>query len=147
MLLLLFKVGEGRYALASDQIAEVVPNVKAKKIPLAPDYVAGLINCRGAAIPVIDLGTLLTGAPCPARYSTRIILVHYPLENRGIMPLGLIATAVTETIKTRYLEIPKSGVLMDEALYTGDMAADSEKMVQWFDLRQLLPASEIAKLF
>jgi chemotaxis-related protein WspB len=59
MLLLLFEIGNGRYALEVNQIIEIVPLVKFKKIPHSPDYVAGLMNYRGKGLPVIDLNLLL----------------------------------------------------------------------------------------
>jgi chemotaxis-related protein WspB len=47
MLLLLFEIGNGRYALETSQIIEIVPLVNLKKIPTTPAYVAGLMNYRG----------------------------------------------------------------------------------------------------
>lgn len=148
MLLLLFEIGDGRYALNAEQIVSVVPLVKLKKIPLMPDYVAGLMNYRGEAIPVIDLGQLVTGTPSAARFSTRIILIKYETATgQKEKKLGLIASQVTETVKTKLLTPPSSGVLMDENLYPDGIESESEGMIQWFDLKRILPDRKIDVLF
>lgn len=148
MLLLLFNIGDGRYALTAEQIMEIVPLVKVKEVPLAPDYVAGLMDYHGRPVPVIDLCRLLVRKPCETMLSSRIILVHYPTTGGRTSTLGLIAGQVTEAIKSDHSEIPPSGVLMDEALYQHHGAeAARDKMVQWFDLKKMLPEQEICKLF
>ncbi len=148
MLFLLFNIGDGRYALTAEQIVEVVPLVKVKEVPLAPEYVAGLMDYHGRPVPVIDLCRLLVKEPCAPMLSSRIILAHYPTGSGRSSTLGLIAGQVTEAIKSNITEIPPSGVLMDEALYQhhGTEAA-RDKMVQWFDLKKMLPEQEVCKLF
>ena len=81
MLLLLFETSDGRYALDSQHIVEIIPLLLPKKIPGAPGYVSGIINYRGQPVPVFDLCALAGGAPCRLYYSSRIILVHYPLAD------------------------------------------------------------------
>ena len=78
MLMLLFSLGQDRYAIESSQVVEVVSIVNLRKIPHTPDYVAGVFNYRGLIVPVIDLCSLTQGYPSHARFSTRIILVNYP---------------------------------------------------------------------
>ena len=44
MLFLLFELGRDRYALDALQVAEVLPLLALKEMPLAPPGVAGLLN-------------------------------------------------------------------------------------------------------
>jgi chemotaxis-related protein WspB len=74
MLLLLFEIAKGRYALDVTQVIEIVPLVNLKKITTAPAYVAGLMNYRGLGTPVIDLNQLVNGIPYENSLSTRIII-------------------------------------------------------------------------
>lgn len=48
MLMLLFHVESDLYALDSRQVVEVIPRVLLRKVPYAPEYVAGLFNCNCA---------------------------------------------------------------------------------------------------
>ncbi len=147
MLLLLFEIRDGRFALPTERIVTIVPYVRLKKIPKAPDYVAGIMNYRGTPVPVIDLSSLSEGTPCKYRFSTRIILVAYPyMENQDKL-LGLIAERITETAKIKQTTIPSSGILMDDALYTGKDDGNKDEMVQWFDLVRMIPAHMVKDLF
>ena len=65
MLFLLFELGHDRYALDVRQIAAVLPLVAVKRIPRAPPAVEGLLNYRGAPVPVIDVSQLTLGRPPP----------------------------------------------------------------------------------
>jgi chemotaxis-related protein WspB len=147
MLLLLFEIDNGRYALDVKQITEIVPLVKLKSIPTTPDYVAGLMNYRGEGIPVIDLNQLVESVAFEDALSTRIIIVKYPIKDKGDKHLALIANNVTETVSTRLTKPPPSGVLMDKSLYGGEITPDTNDMIQWFDMKKMLPEKEITLLF
>ena len=147
MLLLLFEIGNGRYALETNQIIEIVPLVNLKKIPTTPAYVAGLMNYRGEGVPVVDLCQLVDNVPSEDAFSTRIIIVSYPIKNLGDQPLGLIANNVTETVRTKLSKPPPTGVFMDSSLYNGEETQGTSDMIQWFDVKRMLPEEEIALLF
>ena len=147
MLLLLFEIGHGRYALDTNQIIAIVPLVNLKKNPTTPAYVAGLMNYRGEGIPVINLCQLVDNAPIEDALSTRIIIVSYPITNLGDRPLGLIANNVTETIRTKLSKPPPTGVFMNSSLYNGEETQATSDMIQWFDIKRMLPEEEIALLF
>ncbi|MFC1845002.1 chemotaxis protein CheW [Thermodesulfobacteriota bacterium] len=147
MLLLLFEIGNGRYALETNRIIEIVPLVNLKKIPTTPAHVAGLMNYRGEGIPVVDLCQLIDNSPFEDVLSTRIIIVSYPIKNLGEKPLGLIANNVTETVRTKLNKPPPTGVFMDSSLYNGDETHEASDMIQWFDVKKILAEEEIALLF
>lgn len=50
-----FRVGEVYYALDILRIREIIRPQKLTPIPKAPEFVEGVINLRGAVIPVVDL--------------------------------------------------------------------------------------------
>ncbi len=50
-----FRVGEAMYALDILRIKEIIRPQKLTRVPRAPDFVEGVINLRGAVIPIIDL--------------------------------------------------------------------------------------------
>ena len=147
MLLLLFEIDNGRYALDINQIIEIVPLVKLKKIPTTPEYVAGLMNYRGQGIPVIDLNQLIDSVPFEDALSTRIIIVNYPVKGMDDKSLALIANNVTETVRTKLTKPPPAGVLMDKSLYDGEITPETSDMIQWFDIIKMLPEKEITLLF
>src|SRR5215813_7014828 len=65
------------------------------RIPEAPAHLAGLIDVRGQAVPVIDLRLKLGLMPREAGADTRILVLDVPVETH-VLPLGLIADRVFE---------------------------------------------------
>lgn len=147
MLLLLFEINSGQYALDVNQIIEIVPLVNFKKFPYNPVYVAGLMNYRGAGTPVIDLNQLFDSVPFENAFGTRIIIVKYPVRGKGERPLALIANNVSETVRSKSNKPPTAGILLEKSLYDGEIPQEAGDMIQWFDIKKMLPEKEIMQLF
>jgi chemotaxis-related protein WspB len=147
MLFLLFQLGADRYALDARHVIEVLPLVGIKQIPLAPPGVAGLFDCRGTPVPVLDLSQLTLGRPARQRMSTRIVIVRYRDAAGGEHMLGLIAEKATETFRREPSDFVDSGVTNEHAPYLGPVTRDTRGIVQRIDVPSLLPASVRDMLF
>jgi chemotaxis-related protein WspB len=145
MLFLLFELGEDRYALDARRIAEVLPLVRIKRIPRAPEGVAGVIDYHGSPVPVIDLSLLALGRPARQRLSTRIVVVRYP--DGGDHLLGLIAERASETLRREPSDFSDSGVTSEAAPYLGPVTRDGRGLVQRVEVERLLPAAVRERLF
>ena len=64
---LVFNVRDKRYAIQSKIIGEVAVSEKVFPLPLAPDYVRGIINRYSVPYALIDIGFLLLGEASDAR--------------------------------------------------------------------------------
>ncbi len=154
MLLLLFHVGQERYALESDRVVQVFPNLLLKEIHHAPDYIAGLFNYRGQIIPVLDLSYLIQGKVCPNLLSTRIILVknqvnQVPEESSSptLYLLGLRAERVTTTLDVSTNDLKEKAISIDAAPYLGKIITDDQGLIQLIHIEHLLSGvSSIALL-
>lgn len=139
MLFLLFQLGADRYAIEAQRVAEVLPLVQVKAVPQAPRGVAGLINYRGQAVPVVDLSATTVGRPAALRLSTRLIVVRTTDTASGF--LALLAEQATDSARIDAAEFTSSGVNVAGAPYLGPVAKDAEgRLVQWIDWSKLLPA-------
>lgn len=147
MLFLYFQLGNDRYALDCSQVIEVVPLLGIKRIPQAPAAVAGAFNYRGKPVPVIDLSVLALGRPARHHMSTRIVIVVYPGADSAQHLLGLIAEKATQTLRRDPADFTESGVVNDDAPYLGPVATDPNGLLQWIDVKKLLPASVRDVLF
>ena len=147
MLFLVFELARDRYVVDVSQVAEVLPLVAITQIPHAPPAVAGILNYRGAPVPVIDVSQLALGRPAERRLSTRIVLIHYPVAEGQTRLLGLIAERATQTMRRAQTDFVASGVTSEGASYLGPVAPDSRGLLQWLDARTLLPASVRDMLF
>ena len=146
MLMLLFYVGNDRYALESSQVIEVIPRVILRKQQHAPEYIAGLFNYRGKIVPVIDLCQLIQGLPCPSCLSSRIMMVNYLGIDNNTHLVGLMAQQVTDTLNKQKTDFVNTGLEMNEAPYLGEMIIDEQGMIQRIRLEYLLSNSQQAYL-
>lgn len=142
MLMLLFYIGDDRYALPGRRVVEVVSLVDLKKLAQSPDYVAGLLNYRGKIIPVLDLCQLMVGKPYHPYLSTRIIIVEYLRSQETTFLLGLIAERVTETLDLPETALVDPGIKVDAAPYLGDIITDEQGMIQCIQVESLLSESQ-----
>lgn len=141
MLFMTFLLGDDRYALDASQIEEILPLVAFKSMSQAPNGLAGVFNYRGAPVPVIDLSELMLGRPAQRHLSTRILVVHYATDNGDKRLLGLIAEKAMETVRRDPTDFVSTGVGSERIAYLKPVAADAHGLLQWIDVKKLLPAS------
>jgi chemotaxis-related protein WspB len=145
MKVLVFSIGPDRYGLRLGAIARVLPVVDLKHVPLAPDFVAGLLDLHGEPVPVIDLSRLAGVIPEQLWFDTRLILVDYPAGDGAVRPLGLLAEHVIGIESLDDAALADSGV--DGAPFLGQVAAGPAGMLQLVELEQLLLPDVRALLF
>lgn len=138
MLLLLFYLDDDCYALDAREIDAVIPMLKAKRLPGAPSAVAGVIDYRGAVVPVVDLAALALGRPSVTRMSTRIVLVNYRRDESKGRLLGVMVERATETMRCDPSAFQDSGVANPNARYLGPVVGGPRGLVQWVTIDALL---------
>lgn len=147
MLFLLFELDQQRYALDTARVREVLPLVEIRAIPRAAPAVAGVIEYRGATLPVIDVSELVLGRPAERRLSTRIVLVQHQGPGGVERPLGLLLERATRTLRCEAGEFQPSGLSRAPAPYLGPLATSSSGLVQRLELNELLTPAACAVLF
>ena len=138
MLFVQFKVNDNKYILDVEDIVEIVPYVKLKRIPKAPDYVAGLLNYRGGSVPVLDVCRLMSDMPCEAKLSSRIALVNFRDDNHTIC-IGLLIEHLTETVRYEESDFSDTGVTVEESAYLGKVVIDDNRIVQLVNISEIVP--------
>lgn len=152
MLALTFQIGHERVACDVRNISEVVPRVPLARAPGSPDWLAGTLVYRQSIVPVIDLHVLLGAGDCPARLSSRIIVVPWQFSPGHQGWLGLLAANVSEIREIPLPHgVPSDGTSAAPAVAVRDGASaepdlgpafvDQGQTLRLFDLARLLPAS------
>lgn len=85
MAMLLFYVGENRFAIDHRAIMRVVPNIILKKTELGKSFLAGIMNFSGDLIPIIDFSQLIEKRDSRPFLDTRIILLGNSERKVGIL--------------------------------------------------------------
>jgi len=99
-----FKLGNELFAINVAQVREVLEVSTITRVPTAPDYMRGVVNVRGKAIPVVDL-RLRFGLPAITEtVSSRIIVMELQLGGETTV-LGGMADSVHEVIELDSSEI------------------------------------------
>jgi chemotaxis-related protein WspB len=137
MLFLLFELDGDRYALPAAQIVEVLALAPAKAIPGAPPWIAGVIEHRGALVPVVDVPRLALGRQARRLRSTRLVLARYRAHDAN-RPIGLIVEHATRTRRIERDQFVDSGVATPNTRWLGPIASDGGTIVQWIDPQQML---------
>src|SRR5260370_38613572 len=121
MLFLLFQLGNDRYALEASRVVEVVPMLDLKRLPRAPQGIAGIFNYRGQPVPAVDLSDLTLGQPAKERLSTRILILKCQGAEGTERLLGLVAEHATEMLRKEAAEFVDAGITDGPAPCLGSM--------------------------
>ncbi len=93
-----FKLGDELFAINVARVREVLEITSITKVPTAPDYMRGVVNVRGRAIPVIDLRSKFGLPPTDDTLQTRIVVMELDLDGETTV-VGGIADSVHEVIE------------------------------------------------
>ncbi len=141
---LTFKLGEELFAINVTQAREVLDMSAITKVPEAPDYMRGVVNVRGNAIPVIDL-RLKFGLPQNEdTVNTRIIVIELSMDGESVT-LGGIADSVHEVIEleaNQILEPPTIGMRWRTDLIIG-MGRRDENFIIILDINKVFSCEDL----
>ncbi len=93
-----FILHERRYALDGLCVREIIEYQRTTKVPMANRCVHGVINLRGAVVPVIDLSLRFNHAKTQIDRRTCIIIVEVP-QPEAPQILGILVDAVSEVLE------------------------------------------------
>lgn len=147
MLFILFQLGTDRYALPAADLVEVLPLVTLKAIPGAPRGVAGLMDYRGAPVPVIDLSLLTFGVPAARRVSTRVLMARYPAGDGAERRLGLVAERATEMLSRAPEDFRPVALTAERMRFLGPVTRDERGLIQRVEAAELLDDALRTALF
>jgi purine-binding chemotaxis protein CheW len=133
------------FAVPVELVCEILDMREPFRIPEAPAHVAGLIDVRGHAVPLIDLRLKLGLPPRPASTDTRILVLDVPVAERRLS-LGLIADRVFEVtaLDSGSLAPPPDIGTSWRCEYIEGIGRRGDSFVAIFDLSRLLSSEDTA---
>lgn len=129
-LLLLLAVGEQLFALESADVVEVIPRVMLRPVSGSPPHRPGVFNFRGQVVPVVDVSRLISGEPCAANLSSRIIMVRPRQDNGDAALIGLLAERVTDTLVMALSSFQAAEGAATPLPFLGGVALDERGLIQ-----------------
>ena len=94
---LTFSLGDEVFAMDIRSVREIIQYGSMTIVPLMPEFVRGVVNLRGAVVPVIDLKSRFGRPPAQMGKKTCVIIFDVGPEGDRV-ELGLLVDAVSEVI-------------------------------------------------
>lgn len=134
-----FTLDETNCGIDISQVQEINDDLTITPVPLAPDYVLGIMNLRGRIVTVIDLSRKLGFRKSEIHRASRIIIVRWQNEYTG-----LLVDKVTEILAIDRREIgePPSNIKgMQGKFFRGVVKKSGKELLAILDLEAILADS------
>ena len=144
---LTFTLGKEMFALDITVVREILDMTDITRIPQTPPSVRGVVNVRGAAVPVIDLRQRFGMDASEQTVNTRIIIVEIP-RGEDMTVLGAIADSVKEVLELEPGSIdppPSMGAAVNTDFIRGIGKHDG-KFILILDISKVLGSQEVFML-
>ncbi len=137
--LIAFRIGVQEFCVDIMSVREIRGWTPATALPQSPGFVRGVINLRGAVLPIVDLAARL-GFP-PAEPTARHVII---VAQIGSQVVGLLVDAVSDilTVTDDVVQpTPDVASEMAKTFVRGVLAVEG-RMISLIALDNLLPAQE-----
>lgn len=145
---LAFNLNGEVFAIDILQIREIIEFGKITIVPMAPPSVRGVINLRGAVVPVIDLSAHFRREPTPVARRTCIVILEVPVDGQASQSLGIIVDAVNEVLEIPACDIepaPSFGTRLRTDFIAG-MGRVAGRFIIILDLPKVISLDELGQL-
>lgn len=128
---LTFSLGDEVFAMDIRSVREIIQHGAMTVVPLMPEFVRGIINLRGAVVPVIDLQSRFGRVKAQVGKKTCVIIFDVGPDGDKV-ELGLMVDAVSEVIDIATSQIeppPQFGTTIQREFIRGLGKVDSKFIV------------------
>jgi len=146
---LTFMLGGEMFSIGILCIKEIIWYANLTEVPMMPACIRGVINLRGAVVPVLDLSNRFGKPSTPVIKSTCIVIVEVPTANEGEhQNMGIVVDSVQAVLEIPTSEIepaPSFGTKIRSEFIEGIAKVDG-KFVILLDVAKVLSMQEIGQL-
>lgn len=142
---LTFELNARRYALDGLCVREIIEYPQLTRVPMAATCIHGVINLRGAVVPVIDLGLRFGQGPSHIDKRTCIIIVEVT-DDEDAHVLGIIVDAVSEVLEVAASQIRPAPAFGNpvRADFIHGMVRQGDEFIVLLTIENTLAVAEIA---
>ncbi|MBB5191624.1 purine-binding chemotaxis protein CheW [Silvimonas terrae] len=144
---LTFSLDGELFAVPIEHIREIIEFGGLTAVPLTPQFLRGVINLRGAVVPVVDLGARFGRSGTTIGRRTCIVILEVEAAER-MLPVGILVDTVNEVLTTDRSQIeprPPFGARIRADFMSG-MLSQGERFVIVLDVGQVLSVEEMGGL-
>jgi purine-binding chemotaxis protein CheW len=142
-----FGLNQEVFAVAIRYVKEILQFKDPTEVPLMPPFVRGVINLRGAVVPVLDLSIRFGRPPTQAAQRTCVVILEVPQAEKAVV-LGVMVDNVSEVLELALSEIePAPGIGTDpKSQFISGIAKVRNGFVILLDAIRILSAKEVSQL-
>lgn len=144
---LTFKLGDEIFGANVAKVLNILEMTKITKVPKSPAYMKGVINLRGAVLPLID--TRIKFDMGETEYTTNTCILVLDIEVSGeVVHVGALVDAVQEVLEIDESEIlppPSIGSKYRSEFIEG-MAKINDKFIMLLNMDLIFSTSELSLL-
>jgi purine-binding chemotaxis protein CheW len=147
---LTFMMEGENYALSVAGVSEVLTVPKVTHIPRMPAFMRGIVNLRGAVVPILDLKLKFGIGETVITPKTAIVVVEIALDGEAgeesILRLGVFADSVEKVVTLAASEIeppPRIGTRIRKSFIDG-MGHLDDGFVAILNMREILTDEDLA---
>lgn len=139
---LTFELAGQYYGVEILRVQEIKGWEQPTRLPHSADYVQGVINLRGAVVPIIDLRRRFGLAKTEQGRTTVVIVVRVP-GTRGELTAGLVVDAVCEVCSITPEQLRRAPQVIDsiDTRFVLGLAMVGERMLVLLDVPQLMSST------
>ncbi len=144
---LTFTLGSEMFAVGTLSVKEIIEYGHLTEVPMMPDFIRGVINLRGAVVPVVDLGARFGRGETHVTRRTCIVIIEVPSGDEK-QDIGVVVDAVSEVLEIPATEIeppPAFGAKIRTDFIHG-MGKVNGRFVILLDVGKVLSVDEISTL-
>ena len=137
-----FFLGGQEYATDILRVQEIKGWDTVTRVPYSPNYILGVINLRGAIVPVVDLRVRLALESASFDSATVVIVVRVA-GARGERIVGLVVDAVSDvySFSDENIQPPPEAVGSLDQMFVLGLAKHEDKLVIILDIERLVISS------
>ena len=138
---LVFSLGDEEYGIEITHVQEIKSLAHVALVPNAPQYVKGVLNLRGAIIPILDLRLRLSMPP--REYDRFTVIIVVAVEAKQI---GLVVDSVSDVLDLCAEDIDDSPPLADDldAGWFRGVGKPGNRLVFLLDIYQLTRTNAVS---
>jgi purine-binding chemotaxis protein CheW len=144
---LAFGLGGEAFAMEIRFVKEVIQFEELTDVPLMPPFIRGVINLRGAVVPVLDLSVRFGRAATGVSRRTCIVILEVP-RGGGTAVVGVIVDNVSEVLELAQSEIEPAPSFGNDprAEFICGVGKTGSKFVILLDVNHVLSMDELSAL-
>src|SRR2546430_4635213 len=144
---LTFLLANEEYAIGILKVKEIIEYDTVTTVPKTPKWVRGVINLRGAVVPVVDLAIKFGLELKPVTKTTCIVIVETQFESQNTT-IGILVDAVSQVMELAIEDlqpVPEFGTRVKVDYLLG-MAQLGKKFALLLDVDKVLSTDELLHL-